>query len=77
MLLANPDTKVLIAGYASEEGPPEHNVPLSGRRAEAVYEYLKSRGVPAEQMRTKAMGEDPGRPLPIHRWVRFEIESGE
>jgi outer membrane protein OmpA-like peptidoglycan-associated protein len=75
IMLANPDMKVVVAGYASEEGSPEHNLPLSGRRAEAALEYLKSLGVPGERMRTEARGESTGRPLPMHRWVRFEIES--
>jgi len=66
--------RIVIAGHASEEGTVEHNLPLSGRRAKAAFEYLKSLGVPAEQMRTQAMGESEGRPYPIHRSAYFEIE---
>ena len=34
-LAANKDAKVTIAGYASEEGAPDHNLRLSQRRAAA------------------------------------------
>jgi len=78
VILSNPNIKiVIVSGYASEEGTIEHNLPLSGRRAEAAFEYLKSLGVPAGQMRTRAMGESAGRPLPLHRSVYFEIELEE
>ena len=73
VLLAHPDMKIMITGYASEEGTTEHNLPLSARRAYAAYEYLQSLGVPAGQMRFRAMGESTGTPLPMHRSVYFEI----
>ncbi|MCX6841112.1 MAG: OmpA family protein [candidate division WOR-3 bacterium] len=72
VLLAHPDMRIVITGYASEEGTLEHNLPLSTRRAYAAYEYLQSLGVPAAQMRTRALGESAGRPLPMHRSVNFE-----
>ncbi len=75
VLLAHPDMKVVLTGYASEEGTLEYNLPLSARRAYAAYEYLKSLGVPAGQMRFRALGELTGRPLPMHRSVYFEIEK--
>jgi outer membrane protein OmpA-like peptidoglycan-associated protein len=74
VLLAHPGVKVVIKGYASEEGTTEHNLPLSARRAYAACEYLKSLGVPGRQMRFRAMGESPGRPYPPHRVAYFEIE---
>jgi len=75
VLLAHPDMKIVITGYASEEGTLEHNLPLSSRRAYAAYEYLQSLGVPAGQMRSRALGESAGRPLPTHRSVYFETEK--
>jgi outer membrane protein OmpA-like peptidoglycan-associated protein len=75
VLLAHPDMKIIITGYASEDGSPEHNLPLSGRRAQAAFEFLKSMGVPAGQMRYQAKGESEGRPLPMHRSVYFSLES--
>jgi hypothetical protein len=74
VLLAHPEMKVVVIGTASEEGTLEHNIPLSGRRAQAAYEYLKSLGVPAEQMRPLAEGESPGTPLPPHRSVYFQVQ---
>ncbi len=75
VILAHPEIKlVTVLGYASEEGTLRHNIPLSGRRAKAAFDYLVSLGVPAEKMVTKAMGESMGRPLPMHRSVYFEIE---
>ena len=76
-LLAHPDVKVVLTGYASEEGTPEHNLPLSGRRALAALEYLKSLGVPAGQMRYRARGESTGRPLPMHRSVYITVDTGQ
>ncbi len=75
-ILSHPEIKaVTISGYASEEGSIEHNLPLSGRRARAALQYLQLLGVPAGLMRTRAMGELDGRPLPLRRTVHFEIEQ--
>jgi hypothetical protein len=74
VLLAHPDMKVVILGYASQEGSAAYNFRLSGRRAQAVYELLRSLGVPGEQMRIQVRGAAVGRPYPLHRVVDFEIE---
>jgi hypothetical protein len=74
VLLAHPELKVVVTGYASEEGSPEYNFRLSGRRAQAAIEYLESLGVPREQMRIRVRGESAGRPYPLHRVVDFEFE---
>jgi outer membrane protein OmpA-like peptidoglycan-associated protein len=74
VLLAHPDLKVVVIGYASEEGSAEYNARLSGRRAQAAVEYLKSLGVPGAQMRIRVLGEAAGRPYPLHRVVDFEFE---
>jgi outer membrane protein OmpA-like peptidoglycan-associated protein len=53
---------VTIEGHASiSEGSAEHNQKLSLNRAEAVRDYLISRGLPAEQL--KAVGYGSTRPL--------------
>ena len=75
VLLAHPNAHVVINGHASEEGTPEYNFPLSGRRAKAAFDYLKSLGVPEQQMRYRPMGVSAGRPYPLHLAVYFEIES--
>jgi outer membrane protein OmpA-like peptidoglycan-associated protein len=75
VLLAHPDLRVVITGYASREGSPERNTTLARRRAMVAFEYLKVLGVPAEQMRFRVMGESAGRPNPMHRAAYFEIEA--
>lgn len=49
---------VILAGHADRfEGTPEYTVGLSQRRANAVREYLVSRGVAASLMTTMAFGQ--------------------
>ena len=43
----NTDYLALIEGHADEQGTREYNVALGARRANAVREYLVSRGRPA------------------------------
>jgi outer membrane protein OmpA-like peptidoglycan-associated protein len=56
-----PHKRVRVEGHTDDAGTREHNVDLSYRRAKAVVEYLKSRGVPAERLET--MGYGGARPL--------------
>ncbi|MGB1557600.1 MAG: OmpA family protein [Oceanococcaceae bacterium] len=44
-------------GHADRTGTEEYNQALSQRRAQAVADYLTSKGVPAGQLRTRAFGE--------------------
>jgi outer membrane protein OmpA-like peptidoglycan-associated protein len=76
-LKSNTSVRVMITGHASEEGTEQHNQRLSERRAAAAFEYLKSLGVPAEQMSRRGLGEEPGFPLPLHRRCDFEIVPEE
>lgn len=48
---------VEVGGHADSKGSEAYNMELSRRRAESVREYLISKGVPAEQLVTKAYGE--------------------
>lgn len=48
--------KVKIQGFSDDPGSKQANAELSQRRAKAVYEYLASKGVPANRMRVKAYG---------------------
>jgi len=57
-LLANPDMRVLIEGHCDERGTTEYNIHLGQRRADAVREYLISKGIPAERLSTISYGED-------------------
>jgi len=62
-LQANSDYLSLIEGHADEQGTSEYNVALGARRANAVREYLISRGVPASRLRTISYGKE--RPIAI------------
>ena len=44
-----------IEGHADERGTREYNIALGARRAQTVREYLVSRGVSNERMRTISM----------------------
>lgn len=53
-LKENADWTIQIEGHASSEGPPEpYNQKLSERRAQAVLDYLKAAGLPADRMTAK------------------------
>jgi peptidoglycan-associated lipoprotein len=47
-----------IEGHADERGTREYNLALGARRAETVREYLISRGVLAQRMRTISYGKE-------------------
>lgn len=51
------DVDVVVAGHADSTGTEEYNLGLSRRRAEAVRDYLISKGLPAERLTIKAYGE--------------------
>ncbi len=53
----------LIEGHADERGTREYNYSLSARRAEAVRDYLISRGIPASRFRTVSYGKE--RPVAV------------
>lgn len=55
-MAADPERRVCILGYASEEGAIEHNYDLSQSRATAVQSYLGSRGIAAARLPTSAQG---------------------
>lgn len=57
-LLTNADYLAVIEGHADEQGTREYNVALGARRANAVREYLISRGVPASRLRTVSFGKE-------------------
>jgi peptidoglycan-associated lipoprotein len=52
-----------IEGHADERGTREYNIALSARRAQAVREYLASRGIEPNRMRTIAYGKE--RPVAV------------
>jgi len=52
-----------IEGHADERGTREYNLALGGRRAQAVRDYLISRGIAANRMRTISYGKE--RPVAV------------
>lgn len=62
-LLANSDYRAVIEGHADEQGTREYNLALGFRRANAVREYLVSRGVPASRLEVTSYGKE--RPIEI------------
>ena len=62
-LLANGDKTALIEGHADEQGTREYNLALGARRANAVREYLVSRGLASNRIKTVSYGKE--RPIEV------------
>lgn len=62
-LSTNTDYLAIIEGHADEQGTREYNVALGARRANAVREYLISRGVDGSRLRTISYGKE--RPVEV------------
>ncbi len=58
-----PQYSFLIEGHADERGTREYNIALGARRAQAVRDYLASRGVQGHRMRTISYGKE--RPVAV------------
>jgi peptidoglycan-associated lipoprotein len=58
-----PQYTITIEGHADERGTREYNIALGARRAQAVRDYLASRGVDANRMRTISYGKE--RPVAV------------
>ena len=62
-LRSYPQYSFTIEGHADERGTREYNIALGARRAEAVRDYLASRGIQAHRMRTISYGKE--RPVAV------------
>ncbi|MDA0720382.1 peptidoglycan-associated lipoprotein Pal [Yoonia sp.] len=62
-LLTNADYRAVIEGHADEQGTREYNLALGFRRANAVREYLVSRGVPSARLEVTSYGKE--RPIEV------------
>ncbi|MEL6681137.1 MAG: peptidoglycan-associated lipoprotein Pal [Pseudomonadota bacterium] len=62
-LMTNADYRAIIEGHADEQGTREYNLALGFRRANAVREYLVSRGVPASRLEVTSYGKE--RPIQV------------
>ena len=54
----NPNVRVTIEGHADERGTREYNLALGDRRANAVRDYLVSRGVSSQRIETVSYGKE-------------------
>ena len=62
-LVKYPNYPITVEGHADERGTREYNLALGARRAAATRDYLASRGVPANRMRTISFGKE--RPVAV------------
>ncbi|MBS1300850.1 peptidoglycan-associated lipoprotein Pal [Loktanella sp. SALINAS62] len=62
-LQTNADYLAIIEGHADEQGTREYNLALGARRANAVREYLMSKGIPSNRLRTVSYGKE--RPIEV------------
>jgi peptidoglycan-associated lipoprotein len=58
-----PQYSFIVEGHADERGTREYNIALGARRAQAVHDYLASRGIQAHRMRTISYGKE--RPVAV------------
>jgi outer membrane protein OmpA-like peptidoglycan-associated protein len=56
-LTSHPDIELLIEGHTCDIGTAEYNLALGERRANAVRDYLVSRGISAARLTTTSFGE--------------------
>jgi outer membrane protein OmpA-like peptidoglycan-associated protein len=57
-LQENPQLRIEIEGHTCNIGTAEYNLALGERRATAVRDYLTSRGITADRLRTVSYGEE-------------------
>jgi peptidoglycan-associated lipoprotein len=58
-----PQYAFMVEGHADERGTREYNIALGARRAQAMRDYLASRGIQAHRMRTISYGKE--RPVAV------------
>ena len=58
-----PQYSFLIEGHADERGTREYNIALGARRSQAARDYLASRGIDPNRMRTISYGKE--RPVAV------------
>jgi peptidoglycan-associated lipoprotein len=56
-------SQFVVEGHADERGTREYNIALGARRAQTVRDYLISRGIAANRMRTISYGKE--RPVAV------------
>ena len=58
-----PQYTFIVEGHADERGTREYNIALGARRAQTVRDYLASRGIHPQRMRTISYGKE--RPVAV------------
>jgi outer membrane protein OmpA-like peptidoglycan-associated protein len=53
---SNPESRIVVEGHTDAQGKADFNQDLSMRRAQAVREYLVSRGIAADRISAQGMG---------------------
>jgi OOP family OmpA-OmpF porin len=56
-LKGSPDVRILIEGHTDSQGPDAANMKLSKGRADAVRDYITSKGIASSRLQTKGYGE--------------------
>lgn len=57
-LETNPDAKLLLEGHADPRASVEYNQALSQRRVDSARQFLIEQGIPADDIQTRAFGEE-------------------
>jgi peptidoglycan-associated lipoprotein len=57
-LAKNSDAAIRLEGHADEQGTREYNIALGERRAQAIEQFLITRGVSGNQIETISYGEE-------------------
>ena len=57
IMLDNPDVWLELQGNTDSVGTDSYNMKLGERRANAVFDYLKSKGVASNRLKTMSFGE--------------------
>lgn len=75
-LKKDPSKIVDIKGYTDNVGSTEYNNFLSMRRAQMTYNYMISRGIPAERMIVSYYGKEypVAENTPAHAWLNRRVE---
>lgn len=76
-LMANPDERITINGYADNQGPQAYNKELSLERAESAAKYLEWKGINPNRIKTHGYGASnfaTGNATPADRAKNRRIE---
>ena len=74
IILANPERKLLVGGYADLRGDPQTNKSLALKRAREVRKRLIKKGVPSKQLVVDHFGADESITNPADHWKGRRVE---